>query len=159
MATASPGMVSSSLCWKQQDNPRGQRYREKRQDETISQICVWGRTKRTHLRPTVRPERSWKPFPKIEATVASTGQTNSGRGSNWVRKGNQRSHKYDITHMWDLILKKKQINLFTKQKQTYRYWKQTDGYQTGNVRGGGINEELEINTHTHTHTHTLLYIR
>ena len=90
MATASPGMVLSSLCWKQQDNPSGQRYREKRQDKTISQKCVWGRTKRTHLRPTVRPERSWKSFAKIEASVANTGQTISGRGSNWVRKGNQK---------------------------------------------------------------------
>ena len=29
--------------------------------------------------------------------------------------------KHSITHMWNLIKKKIQINLFTKQKQTYRY--------------------------------------
>ena len=43
----------------------------------------------------------------------------------------------DITHMWNLILKKKiKMNLFTKQKQTYRYQKQTYGYQGG--KGGGV---------------------
>ena len=29
------------------------------------------------------------------------------------------------------------MNLFTKQKQTYRYWKQTYGYQRGKVGVGG----------------------
>ena len=43
------------------------------------------------------------------------------------------------------------MNLFTKQKQTYRYRKQTYGYQRGDV-GGGINQDLGINIHT------LLYI-
>ena len=43
---------------------------------------------------------------------------------------------YDITHMWNLIFKKMiQMNLFTKQKQTYRYPKQTYGYQRGNMAG------------------------
>ena len=37
-------------------------------------------------------------------------------------------HHYDITYMWNLILKMIQINLFTKQKQTHRYKKQTYGY-------------------------------
>ena len=37
--------------------------------------------------------------------------------------------KYHITHMWNLILKMIQMNLFTKQKQTYRYQKETYGYQ------------------------------
>ena len=32
-----------------------------------------------------------------------------------------------------------QINLYTKQKLTHRYRKQTYGYQRGNDRGGGIN--------------------
>ena len=36
------------------------------------------------------------------------------------------------------------MNLFTKQKQTYRYRKQTYGYQRGNTVGG-INQELGIN--------------
>ena len=29
------------------------------------------------------------------------------------------------------------MNLFTKQKQTYRYGKQTYGYRKGDVVGGG----------------------
>ena len=33
----------------------------------------------------------------------------------------ERQISYDITHMWNLILKMIQMNLFTKQKQTYRY--------------------------------------
>ena len=46
------------------------------------------------------------------------------------------------------------MNLFTKQKQTYRYRKQTYGYQRGHMVGGeGINQELGINIHT------LLYAR
>ena len=53
--------------------------------------------------------------------------------------------------MWNLTLKKIQMNLFTKQKQTYRYQKQTYGYQRGNVvwedRLGAWDE----------HTHTTLY--
>ena len=32
-----------------------------------------------------------------------------------------------------------QMNLFTKEKQTYRFQKQTYGYQRGKVGGGGIN--------------------
>ena len=46
-----------------------------------------------------------------------------------------------------------QMNLFTKQKETYRYRKQTYSYQRGNMGGGGIYQELEMNIHT------LLYIR
>ena len=44
------------------------------------------------------------------------------------------------------------MNLFTKQKQTYRHRKQTYGYQRGNMGGGGINQELGMNRNT------LLYI-
>ena len=56
-----------------------------------------------------------------------------------------------ITHMWNLIfLKKIQMNLLTKQKQTYRYQEQTYGYQRGNV-GGGINQKLGMNTCTLLH--------
>ena len=32
-----------------------------------------------------------------------------------------KEEKYHITYMWNLILKMIQMNLFTKQKQTYRY--------------------------------------
>ena len=45
-----------------------------------------------------------------------------------------------------------QMNLYTKQKQTYRHGKQTYGYQRGNV-GGGINEEFG------TDINTVLYIK
>ena len=44
-----------------------------------------------------------------------------------------------------------QMNLYTKQKQTHRYRKQTYGYQRG--KWEGINEEVGINTYT------LLYIK
>ena len=37
---------------------------------------------------------------------------------------------YDLTYMWNLK-NKLQMNLFTKQKQTHRYRKQTYGYQRG----------------------------
>ena len=45
------------------------------------------------------------------------------------------------------------MNLFTKQKQTYRYGKQTYGYKRGNVRGWRNKSEACDNTHK-----TLLYI-
>ena len=53
----------------------------------------------------------------------------------------------------DFFKKMKQMNLFTRQNQTYRHQKQTNGYQRGNVAGGGINQELGIKIHT------LLYIK
>ena len=42
----------------------------------------------------------------------------------------------------------KQINLFTKQKQTYRDWKQAYVPQGEMWLGGGINQELEKRIHT-----------
>ena len=33
--------------------------------------------------------------------------------------------KYHIAYMWNLFLKRAQINLFIKQKQSHRYRKQT----------------------------------
>ena len=45
-----------------------------------------------------------------------------------------------------------QMNLFTKQKQTYRYQKQTYGYQRGNVGGRDKSGACD------EHTHKLLYI-
>ena len=45
--------------------------------------------------------------------------------------------KYNITYIWNLK-KWIHVNLFTKQKLTYRLRKQTSGYQKGKV-GGGIN--------------------
>ena len=44
------------------------------------------------------------------------------------------------------------MNLFTKQKQTYRLRKQTYGYQRGRG-GGGINWEFDIDMYT------LLYLK
>ena len=37
--------------------------------------------------------------------------------------------------MWNLVFKNDTNELFTKQKQTHRYKKQTYGYQMGNVAG------------------------
>ena len=53
----------------------------------------------------------------------------------WSKSDRERQISYDITHMWNLTFKKIQMNLFTKQKQTYRYRKQTYGYQRGKVVG------------------------
>ena len=40
------------------------------------------------------------------------------------------------------------MNLFTKQKQTYRYRKQTYGYPRGNT--GGRDKSGALDEHTHT---------
>ena len=44
---------------------------------------------------------------------------------------------YDIIHIWNLIFKVIQMNLFTKQKQIskYRGKKKKIGFQRGNVKG------------------------
>ena len=42
--------------------------------------------------------------------------------------------KYHITYIWNLI-KMKQMNLFTKQKQTHRSQNQINSYQRGNMGG------------------------
>ena len=54
---------------------------------------------------------------------------------------------HDTPHMWDLILKTIQVNLFTKQKQTYKQKTNLWFHQIRNV-GGGINRELGISRHT-----------
>ena len=41
------------------------------------------------------------------------------------------------------------MNLFIKQKQTYRYPKQTYGYQRGNSVGGGVDNSGAWDEHTH----------
>ena len=41
----------------------------------------------------------------------------------------QRQISYDTTYMWNLKNKMIQLNLFTKQKQTHRHRKETQGYQ------------------------------
>ena len=48
----------------------------------------------------------------------------------------RRSNKqiYDTTYMWNLIIIRK--DLFTKQKQTHKFGKQTYGYQTEKVGEG-----------------------
>ena len=68
----------------------------------------------------------------------------------WSKSNRERQISYDITYMWN-IKKMTQMNLFTKQKQTQRLWKQTYGYQRGKV-GGGINKDFGINIYI------LLYI-
>ena len=47
----------------------------------------------------------------------------------------KRQVSYAITYMWN-IKKKRQMNLFTKQKQTHRHRKQTYGYK-GDSGGEG----------------------
>ena len=46
------------------------------------------------------------------------------------KSGRERQLSYDITFLWNLK-KMIQMNLFTKQKQTYRHRKQAYGYQRG----------------------------
>ena len=36
------------------------------------------------------------------------------------------------------------MNLYKKEKQTHRHRKQTNGYQMGKGRGGGINQEYGL---------------
>ena len=69
--------------------------------------------------------------------------------TNWGKSERERQIiSYDIAYMRNLKKKMIQMNLFTKQKQTYRLWKQTYGYQRGKVGGrdklGGW--DLHINT-------------
>ena len=45
---------------------------------------------------------------------------------------------YIIWLVCGIFLKMMQMNLYTKQKQTHRYSKQTYGYQRGKGRGGKI---------------------
>ena len=53
----------------------------------------------------------------------------------WSKSDRERQISYDITYMWNLVFKNDTNELFTKQKQTHRYKKQTYGYQMGNVAG------------------------
>ena len=52
-----------------------------------------------------------------------------------------------ISLMESSFLKMIQMNLFIKQKKTYRYQKQTYGYQRGNV--GGRDKSGAWDEHTH----------
>ena len=64
------------------------------------------------------------------------------------QSGGERKISYDIPHLKFFF---NYINeLFIKQKQTYRYRKQTYGYQTGNMEGR--DESVTCNEHTHTTT-------
>ena len=56
-----------------------------------------------------------------------------------------------LSHVESNFLKMIQMNLFTKQKQTYRYQNQTNGCQTGNAGGWGKIGAWD--------EHMLLYIR
>ena len=55
--------------------------------------------------------------------------------------------KSHITYIWNLI-KMKQMNLFTKQKQTHRSQNQINSYQRGNM--GGSDKLGDWDWHTHT---------
>ena len=55
----------------------------------------------------------------------------------WSKSGRERQISYDITYMWNLK-KWIQMNLFTKQKQTHRLWKQIYDYQRGNQEGNKL---------------------
>ena len=57
-----------------------------------------------------------------------------------VKSGRERQIPHDIVYMWTLKKKKKQMKLFTKQKQTHRHGKQNYGYQRGSC---GEKEKLE----------------
>ena len=60
----------------------------------------------------------------------------------------QRQILYEITNMWNLIKKKVQKNLFTKQKQTQIFQNQTYDYQMGNIEE---RDGLRVwDSHTHT---------
>ena len=45
------------------------------------------------------------------------------------------------------------MNLCAKYKQTYRYWKQTYGYQTGNIGEGDKSRSWDEQTDTTTHSY------
>ena len=49
------------------------------------------------------------------------------RLSDWVSKS-EKNVSYDIAYMWNLN-KRVQMNIFTKQKLSHRWRKQTDGYR------------------------------
>ena len=54
----------------------------------------------------------------------------------WSKPDRERQILHGIIYMWNLKKEKKiQMNLCTKQKQTHRLWKQTYGYQGGNMKG------------------------
>ena len=64
-----------------------------------------------------------------------------------IKRGKPDKH-HMISLMWNPIKKiKTQMNLFTKQKQTYRSLKQTYCYQRGNV--GDRDKSSAWNEHTH----------
>ena len=55
----------------------------------------------------------------------------------WNKSEGEKQVVYDITYMWKSKKKTIQMNLFTKQNQTHRLWKQPSGYQRG--KGERIN--------------------
>ena len=49
--------------------------------------------------------------------------------------------------MWNLIFKNDTNELIYKTETDLQIWKQTCGYQRGNMEGEGINQEFGINMH------------
>ena len=72
----------------------------------------------------------------------------------WSKSERERQIPYDITHMWNLILKMIQMNLFTKLKQTHRHRKKPYGYQRGKGVGDGYIRDLGL-----TDTHYYIFIK
>ena len=58
-----------------------------------------------------------------------------GHFEKWNKSNRERQILYDFTYMWNL---KNKTNK-TEQKQTHRYWEQTDDYQRG--EGGRLAEK------------------
>ena len=74
------------------------------------------------------------------------------RPRDYYTKGSKINIKAKINIIHHLYVESKkmiQMNLCTKQKQTYRLQNQTYGYQRG--RGGGINMEFGCNRYTPLH--------
>ena len=72
------------------------------------------------------------------------------RATTLLSEPRQRKTNGCITHLWNLMFKITQMNLFPRQKQTHRSRNQTYGCQRENVGGRG---KLESSGFTHTHTY------
>ena len=60
---------------------------------------------------------------KKEGNLAICGNVDGPRYyyTKWSKSDREIQISYYITHMWNLIFKMTQMNLFTKQKQTHRH--------------------------------------
>ena len=88
----------------------------------------------THTKRNTTHKKEWI------LAICSNRDGLGGHYAKWNKSDRGRQILYDMTYMWSL--KKIQMNLFTKPKQTHRHRKQTYGYQRGR---GGVNWEFGIN--------------